>query len=105
MKIKKVNELYGIDSNLSEDELNEFRKKRFDIKYDKEYEIYGEYFANGDFKPQYTLLYSDYNINNIINWFTVIDRIKYRKYILIERNEESKILDLDLVINSNKYNL
>jgi len=106
MKIKKFNELYIHEyPSYTEDELDKFRNKRFNTKYDTSYSIYGEYFSNGDIKPQYTLLHSDYNMGNVINWFTAVERKGYKKYILVENNEESKILDLNLFINSKKYNL
>ena len=106
MKIKKVNELN--DSKISGDELNKFRDERFNTKYDKQYELYGEYFSDGALKPQHALLYNSYDINNVIKWyndFLKLNKSKYENFILTERNETLTMLDLDLLVTTTKYNL
>lgn len=123
MKIKKVNEL--IASELSENELNDIRSKRFNVKEETEYHIYGEDLSN--ISPRYDELIVVYDIESCINWYEdylddvksstdpkIITREKltgnyirkiYDNIVVSQVETESKFIDLDVIINSEKYNL
>lgn len=110
MKIKKFNEVYA--DEMSEDELNSFRKKYFpdDIIYN--YELWGE---NLDFlHPDYKRLYSSNNLKDCIEFYN--DHSKYidKKYsrsgacdnfFILETITKSKLTSLDIYLDVNKYNL
>lgn len=110
MKIKKVNELN--DSELSEKELEQYRNNKFNVDYNiasKQYILYGEYFSNGSFEPKYALMHNSFNINDVIRWyndFINLNKNIYKNYILTEKVVGiSKILDLNLLVTTQKYNL
>jgi len=111
MKIKKLNE---ISSVLSEEDIIKYRNDKFDnhMGY-KKYHIYGERLPGGIFKdkymtPRYIIIATEYDITDCIKYYNDNkERLDsdFDNLILIEDVTYSKILDFNLMINSNKYNL
>ena len=123
MKIKKVNELYL--SDYTEEELNKFRNERF--KPESQYTLYGELLEkNLHTKPEYIRLFDSDDLESCINWYEeyledvkdmnflelkrifkvsgfAIRIIKYHNIILHEY--QSKILNIDMIMTTRKYNV
>jgi hypothetical protein len=106
MKIKKFNE---IASDMSEEQLNGFRKRRFPNETIIEYELWGE-----DLKysiPDYIKLFTGYSVeecvnyynNEILNSFSRVN--KYENFLLLEKTKTNKQIDFSIFIKSNKYNI
>ena len=122
MKIKKVNELnISINeadwaSELSEEELNDIRDKRFNYNDDTEYHLWGEDLSN--IEPSYKKLTTLYSIESCINWYNEnlqtneIEKLsgisrnkKYDNIILTKEVHYVKMLDFDTLITTSKFNI
>lgn len=103
MKIKKVFEIRSA-TDLSNTELEEYRKNKFDVSSHIEYQLWREILSYTT--PQYHRLTTEYSIDACLNYYKDnIEEYKNQKIILTSIKTESKLLDLDLLLNSEKYNL
>jgi hypothetical protein len=114
MKIKKFNEAFAYE--MSEEELNSFREKKFPDDPIHSFELYGE---NLNFsKPEYNKLYSSNNLKECIEFYNEnynflnkdIGKINswYRKFdnfFIVEIVQTQKLTNLDIYLDVNKYNL
>ncbi len=122
MKIKKVNELNI--SDYTEEELNQYRNSHF--KTAKEYILWGE-MLNLSYKvlPYYSKLFNSDNLESCINYYEeyledIKDmnfgesrtmkkltgaRVIYKYNNIILTEESHKILDLEMLLKSKKYNV
>jgi hypothetical protein len=83
----------------------------FDTKEEIIFIIYGK----KQNSTHYDVLSINFNIDESLEWFTININSKdgnflygvnnYEEIILVEEKTTFEILDLDLIINSNKYNL
>lgn len=107
MKVKKVNELKA--SEYSEQELKDFRKRKFDNETYLEYHIYGESLQYNI--PEYDKLQTFYKMKDVIDWYkrekeNKFSRIhKFDNIILIKETSNTEIMDFNLEIDIDKYNL
>lgn len=105
MKIKKVNELV----EYSEDELKSIRNRKFPNETIEEYYLWGE--SLKFMTPEYTKLYTGNSIEECINYYHQNKQnsnsrmYKYTNVLLIEKSTTVTQLDLDMYLNSNKYNI
>lgn len=105
MKIKKVNELA---SEYSEEQLKNFRLKHFGDK-DEVYHVWGEILKYT--VPEYSKLTTLYSIDACINWYNTEKKNKnsrmnqFDNVIFVKEIEKIDILDFDLLLQTNKYNL
>ena len=122
MKIKKVKEL-NLSDYKSEEELNQYRNINFHPE--KNYTLFGEMLEK-DIKPKYVRLFDgDNDLESCINWyeeyleetkdmkFGEIKQIykltgsrrvtKYHNIILFESS--TKLLDIDMLLTTNKFNV
>lgn len=106
MKIKRVNELMA--NEYSEGQLNDFRLKAFGEK-DVVYLVFGE-----DLEytvPEYHQITTFYSVQECIDWynkekgnnFSFLNR--FDNILFIKETKEIEILDFELLLNTNKYNL
>ena len=123
MKIKKVNELNL--SDYTEEELNHYRNTNFHPE--KNYLLFGEHLEQDlHIRPKYVRLFDgDNDLESCINWyeeyleetkdmkFGEIKQIykltgsrrvtKYHNIILFESS--TKLLDIDMLLTTNKFNV
>ena len=110
MKVKKFNEKFA--SEMAEEELDSFRKRKFPEDDIYMYELWGE---NLDFlNLKYKKLYSSNNLEDCIDFYN--DHSKYidKKYsrggacdnfFILEQITKSKLTNLDIYLDTKKYNL
>lgn len=106
MRIKKVNELMA--NEYSEKELNDFRSKTFGDK-DIVYHVWGEGLKYT--VPEYHKITTLYSVQDCIDWYNKEKRSKFSflnnfdNILFIKETKEVEILDFELLLNTNKYNL